>query len=310
MTAIIWRRFRKIFTQIIDQTFFFINKNYERYSNRYVRQTKDQVLARNLSRNDDFIWNISNTQTIFYQNRNINKYEDLIRETEKHIYRRSKCLNRNRARTNINDFRFLTKESQRLQIISEKDFIYRQKSKHRPKSQHETYFSYEKDQSYDRNPLYEKGPTWGKFSYHSDWHHTELVKRQVRIKISNIMKFNLEETSMAFFIQRTQHIAKIENKKSILIFFSICLKEFVLKWHISLSAIMRAEMNNDFKIWENEFLKKFRLNKFEFLKKAKKFFFCFDESFTLNQYFFRKSICFTTHTYLAKISWSAIFETN
>ena len=68
----------------------------------------------------------------------------------------------------------------------------------------------------------------------------------------------------------------------------MCLKNAALHWHISLSAKVRAEMNNDLKIWKNELLKKYRSNKFETLKKTEKMKFRFDDSFILNEYLSKK----------------------
>ena len=53
---------------------------------------------------------------------------------------------------------------------------------------------------------------------------------------------------------------------------------------------IQQKMNDNLIVWKNEFLKKYRFNKFDFLNKTKKMKFNFDNEkiFTLNQYFFRK----------------------
>lgn len=47
-------------------------------------------------------------------------------------------------------------------------------------------------------------------------------------------------------------------------------------------------MNSDLRVWKNELLKKYRFNKFEFLKKTKAMFFKFDDKLIFNQYLFKK----------------------
>ena len=69
----------------------------------------------------------------------------------------------------------------------------------------------------------------------------------------------------------------------------MCLKKSILKWHTSLSAFVKKEMNVDLWIWKNELLRKYRFDRFVFRKKAKNFVFCFDDSLTFSQYFFRKT---------------------
>jgi hypothetical protein len=116
-------------------------------------------------------------------------------------------------------------------------------------------------------------------------------RNQVRIKLrfTNIMLFNSEKHSIAFFIRRFQHIAELEELDSVLRVLSMCFFESVLEWHNFLSRVIRQEMNQNLNIWKNEFLREFRSNKFASLKKAKKLIFRFDESLTISQYFSRKT---------------------
>jgi uncharacterized short protein YbdD (DUF466 family) len=103
------------------------------------------------------------------------------------------------------------------------------------------------------------------------------------------MLFNLKKHSIAFFIKRFQHIAKLEEFDSVLRVLSMCFFESILEWHNFLFRIIRQEMNQNLNIWKDEFFREFRSNKFASLKKAKKLIFRFDESLTISQYFSRKT---------------------
>jgi hypothetical protein len=102
------------------------------------------------------------------------------------------------------------------------------------------------------------------------------------------MIFNSKKYFAMFFIKRFQHIAKLEEQKSIFRILFMCLVEIVLKWHNSLSSTIRQKINSNLRIWKNKLFKEFRLNKFVFLKKTKKLIFRFQEFLILNQYRFRK----------------------
>jgi hypothetical protein len=75
-------------------------------------------------------------------------------------------------------------------------------------------------------------------------------RNQVRTKLrfTNIMLFNSEKHSIAFFIKRFHHIAKLEELDSVLRILSMCFFESVLEWHNSLSRIIRQEMNQNLNI--------------------------------------------------------------
>ena len=103
------------------------------------------------------------------------------------------------------------------------------------------------------------------------------------------MKFDSDITFVAFFIRKFFQITFIEKHETVLKILSMCLKKTAFEWHTSLFAKIKQKMNYDLKIWKNEFLRKYRFNKHEFLNKIMIMIFKFDEFLTLNQYFFRKT---------------------
>ncbi len=86
-----------------------------------------------------------------------------------------------------------------------------------------------------------------------------------------------------------KHIAKLKESSSVLRVLLMCFFESVLEWHNSFFRTIRQEMNENLKVWEDKLLRKYKLNKFAFLKKAKKFVFRFDEQLILYRYFSRKT---------------------
>jgi hypothetical protein len=115
------------------------------------------------------------------------------------------------------------------------------------------------------------------------------MKRPVKLRPQDVMLFDPEEQSAAFFIRRFQHIAELEDESSVLRVLPMCLKDFALEWHNSLSAIVRHEMNQSTRVWEDELLREYRPNRFESLKKAEALKFRFDKKLTLSQYLSRKT---------------------
>ena len=112
--------------------------------------------------------------------------------------------------------------------------------------------------------------------------------KSVRLKSQEIMKFDFDVNSIVFFIRRFQFITQIKEKAAVLKILFMCLKNSALEWHISLSEIIRTEMQSDLKIWKNELLREYRSNQFKFMKEVRKFIFIFDELFNLSIYLFRK----------------------
>ena len=53
--------------------------------------------------------------------------------------------------------------------------------------------------------------------------------KSVKLKSFNVMKFDFETISVAFFVKKFQHIAKIEKKKFVFRILSMCLKKSVLE---------------------------------------------------------------------------------
>ena len=141
---------------------------------------------------------------------------------------------------------------------------------------------------------------FGQDSYRQNsYKHSVSVQFQktIRLRSTKIMKFDSKERSVAFFIRRFQHIVEIEGEGPVFRILFMCLKRAALDWHTSLFFQVRAEMNTNLKIWKNEFLKKYRFNRFETLKQAEKLKFRFDEQFILSEYFFKK----TNHLQNARI---------
>ena len=103
------------------------------------------------------------------------------------------------------------------------------------------------------------------------------------------MMYDSTKQTVKFFIRRFRHIIEFEKHKTILRVFSFCLKNDVLKWHNELFFIVQHEMNQNFVIWKDELLKKYRFDRFEFIRKTQKMTFKFEKNTIFSQYFFKKT---------------------
>ena len=118
------------------------------------------------------------------------------------------------------------------------------------------------------------------------------------LRLGDIMMFDPQKQTAAFFIRRFRHIAEIEGDVAELRVLPMCLEGDTLEWHNGLLARVRMEMNHDLAIWEDELLREYRPNRFELMKKVEKMTFRFDDSsVSLSQYLTRK----TNHLYDAGI---------
>lgn len=115
------------------------------------------------------------------------------------------------------------------------------------------------------------------------------AKRTIKLRSQDVMIFDLKEQSVAFFIKRFQHIVELKEEFSVLRVLLMCLKDFALEWHNSLSVVVRREMNLNIKMWKNELLREYRPNRFESLKKIEALKFRFDKNLILSQYLSRKT---------------------
>jgi hypothetical protein len=113
--------------------------------------------------------------------------------------------------------------------------------------------------------------------------------RPNKLRAHDVMTFDSEEHTAAFFIRRFQHIAEIEGDAAVLRVLLMCLKGAALEWHNSLSSVVRHEMNQNLWAWEDELLREYRPNRFESLKKVKDLIFRFEDDLTLSQYLSRKT---------------------
>lgn len=64
----------------------------------------------------------------------------------------------------------------------------------------------------------------------------------MRLRFTEVMEFEFEIISVAFFVRRFNHIAEIEGPEAVLCILPMCLKGAALEWHTSLSARVRREM--------------------------------------------------------------------
>ena len=111
-----------------------------------------------------------------------------------------------------------------------------------------------------------------------------FTKERTRLRSIDIMIFDSNKHTITFFIRRFNHIAKIEDERLVLRILLMCLvEERTMKWYNELFNIVRIEINQSLIIWEDELLREFRFNRFNFLKKAKRLTFRFENStITLN----------------------------
>ena len=115
-------------------------------------------------------------------------------------------------------------------------------------------------------------------------------RRPRNLRPNEIMMFDPQKQSAAFFIRRFRHIAELEGSGPVLRILPMCLENDALEWHNGLSSRVRQEMNHDLSVWEDELLREYRPNRFESLKKAENMRFRFDDSSTtLSQYLTRKT---------------------
>ena len=115
-------------------------------------------------------------------------------------------------------------------------------------------------------------------------------RRPRNLRPAEIMMFDPQKQSAAFFIRRFRHIAELEGSGPVLRILPMCLEKDALEWHNGLSSRVRQEMNHDLSVWEDELLREYRPNRFESLKKAENMKFRFeDSSTTLSQYLTRKT---------------------
>ena len=110
----------------------------------------------------------------------------------------------------------------------------------------------------------------------------------VKLKSTKMMKFDFEITFVIFFVRKFNQIIEIEKFETVFRILSMCMKKAALKWHTNLSIKIKKKMNDDFWIWKNELLRKYRFDRFVFRKKAENFVYRFDEFLIFNQYFSRK----------------------
>ena len=115
-------------------------------------------------------------------------------------------------------------------------------------------------------------------------------RRPRNLRPADVMMFDPQKQTAAFFIRRFRHIAEIEGSEPVLRVLPMCLEGDALEWHNGLSTRVRQEMNHSLAIWEDELLREYRPNRFESLKNAEKMRFRFDDSsMTLSQYLTRKT---------------------
>ena len=230
-------------------------------------------------------------------------------------------------RRNENNGKFVFRKNRRLQIVSSEKSLYRQhlrfrdgfrkfnrrkssSKKYRQKNRRKLFHqknksrnekfrneknrnrNYKQQESLNRKYERQKNSFFRHYKYERNRFRFRRrfpnLRSRTKFWFSNIMDFNSKNTFVVFFIKRFQHITKIENENVVFRVFFMCLKEFALEWHISLSAVVRMEMNHDLRIWKNELFRKYKFNRFEFFKKVESFIFTFDDFLFFSQYIIRK----------------------
>lgn len=128
------------------------------------------------------------------------------------------------------------------------------------------------------------------YDYPDSAGHAPGERKPRVLRPADVMMFDPNKQSAAFFIRRFQHIAELEGNDPVLRVLPMCLEGDALEWHNGLSARVRQEMNGSLAIWEDELLREYRPNRFESLKKAENMKFRFDDAtLTISQYLTRKT---------------------
>ena len=247
------------------------NENRDHWDQDFYRDSNSSLNFRN-SRDSD---RDQNRFQYNYQSRksNWNQFD--------HNQHNSRFETRNR---NDQNFRFVSRDSRRLQTVNQK----LNQDSYRSDFYCQDHYrsNYYRSDFYYRSRKRDSRRAYDRSAYNHLIYDRNL--RSVKLRFADIMKFDSEENFVVFFIRRFYHIAEIEEEQVVLRILFMCLKKFALKWHISLSTVIRAEMNRDLKVWKNELLREYKSNKFEFPRQTETMKFCFDESLILSQYLSRK----------------------
>ena len=121
-------------------------------------------------------------------------------------------------------------------------------------------------------------------------------RRTRNLHPTEIMMFDPQIQSAAFFIRRLRHIAELEGSRPVHRILPMSLEDNALNRLDRLSSRIRQEINYDLSVWE--LLREYCPNRFQSLKKTENMKLRFeDSSITLSQYLTRK----TNYLYTANI---------
>jgi hypothetical protein len=153
----------------------------------------------------------------------VSRYSDsLVHQTQ--LYHRDDFQNSSRRRAKDNDFR----DSSRHRLRKNE---FQNSSRHRARKNefHDLSRRRSRNNDFQKSSRHRERSHYNQEEYDQRQSVARVMKRSVKFRSQDVMLFDFEKQSVAFFIRRFQHIVELEDEFFVLRVLLMCLKDFALE---------------------------------------------------------------------------------